>query len=124
MSTQEIPREQWNNFFDSFSRQHEGWLATLELLTTDLGAQKEANELAFEGISLNSGNAAPQAIVINLARSSTDHVTHVVDHPRHVWLQRTDEGADASLEIESDDDAKTLLRFRAPMRPEFVDGIV
>ena len=53
MSTQEIPRNQWNTFFDSFSRQHEGWLATLELLNTDLGAQEEANELSFEGTRLS-----------------------------------------------------------------------
>jgi len=124
MSTREIPREQWNNFFDSFSRQHEGWLATLELLTADLGAQQEADQLAFEGISLNSDSETPEAIVINLAKSSTDHVTHMVNQPKHVWLQRTEEDADTSLEIESEDDAKTLLRFRSPMRPEFVDGIV
>ncbi|HYK22464.1 MAG TPA: DUF5335 family protein, partial [Pyrinomonadaceae bacterium] len=66
MSTQEIPREQWNNFFDSFSRQHEGWLASLELMSTDLGAQEEAAELSFEGISLNSDTEEANAIVINL----------------------------------------------------------
>ena len=124
MSTQEIPREQWNNFFDSFSRQHEGWLASLELMSSDLGAQEEANELSFEGISLNSDKNESAAIVINLAKTPADHVTHMIDHPKHVWLQRTEEGADASLEIESEDDAKTLLRFRSPMLPEFVDGIV
>jgi Family of unknown function (DUF5335) len=124
MSTQEIPREQWNNFFDSFSRQHEGWLASLELMSTDLGAQEEAAELSFEGISLNSDTEEANAIVINLAKAPADHVSHMIDHPKHVWLQRTDEGADASLEIESEDDAKTLLRFRSPILPEFVDGIV
>ena len=123
MSTQEIPREQWNNFFDSFSRQHEGWLASLELMSSDLGAQEEANELSFEGISLNSEKDQSEAIVINLARTPADHVTHMIDHPKHVWLQRTDEGADASLEIEGEAD-KTLLRFRSPVRPELVDGIV
>jgi hypothetical protein len=124
MSTQEIPRNQWNTFFDSFSRQHEGWLTTLELLNTDLGAQEEANELSFEGISLNSDNDESQAIVINLAKTPADHVSHMIDHPTHVWLERTDEGADASLAIESEEDEKTLLRFRSPMRPELVDGIV
>ncbi|HKN82666.1 MAG TPA: DUF5335 family protein [Pyrinomonadaceae bacterium] len=123
MSTQEIPRNQWNTFFDSFSRQHEGWLATLELLNTDLGAQEEANELSFEGISLNSDKAESEAIVISLTKTPADHVTHMIDHPKHVWLQRTDEGADASLEIESEAE-KTLLRFRSPVRPELVDGIV
>ena len=118
MSTQEIPREQWNNFFDSFSRQHEGSLASLELMSRDLGAQEEAAELSFEGISLNSDTQETAAIVINLAKAPADHVSHMIDHPKHVWVQRTDDGADASLEIESEDDAKTLLRFRSPMLPE------
>ena len=85
MPTQEIPRNQWNTFFDSFSRQHEGWLATLELLNTDLGAQEEANELSFEGISLNSDKAESEAIVISLTKTPADHVTHMIDHPKHVW---------------------------------------
>src|SRR5215216_3054241 len=56
MPTQEIPREQWNNFFNSFSRQHEGWLATLEVFATDAGAQQEVSDVPFEGISLDSDN--------------------------------------------------------------------
>ncbi|CAN5438101.1 hypothetical protein BH20ACI3_BH20ACI3_19140 [soil metagenome] len=42
MPTQEIPRDEWKTFLDTFSRQHEGWLATLEVLGTDIGAQQEA----------------------------------------------------------------------------------
>jgi len=41
MPTKEIPREEWNNFFDVFSRQHKDWLATLEVFSTDVGAQQE-----------------------------------------------------------------------------------
>src|SRR5438552_9510302 len=124
MPTQEIPREQWNDFFDSFSRQHEGWLASLEVFGKDVGAQQEGLELSFEGISLNSGDKESDSVVINVGKSPADHVSHTIDQPKHVWLQRTAQGADASLEIEAEGDAKTLLRFRSPMPPEFVDGIV
>jgi hypothetical protein len=41
-----------------------------------------------------------------------------------VWLRETAEGAHDSLEIEDEGNQKTLLRFRSPMLPEFVDGIV
>jgi hypothetical protein len=123
MPTQEIPREQWSNFFDGFSRQHEGWLATLEIFETDFGAQQEAGELPFEGISLDSENGESQSVVITIGKSE-NHVSHTIEHPEHVWLQRTAEGADASLEIEAEGDSKTLLRFRSPMPPEFVDDFV
>jgi hypothetical protein len=32
MKTKEIPRNEWREFFDIFSRQHEGWLVTPEIL--------------------------------------------------------------------------------------------
>lgn len=123
MPTQEIRREQWNNFFNSFSRQHEGWLATLEVFAMDAGAQQEVSDVAFEGISLDSDEKSG-SVVINVGKTPADHVSHKIDHPVHIWLQQTEAGADAALEIEAENESKTLLRFRSPMLPEFVDGVV
>jgi len=124
MPTQEIPREQWNNFFESFSRQHAGWLATLEVFASDAGAQQEASGVPFEGISLDSDKGNSGAVVITVGKTPANHVSYKIDHPVHIWLQQTEAGADTALEIEADDDSKTLLRFRSPMLPEFVDGVV
>ena len=124
MPTQEIPREDWNNFFDVFSRQHEGWLATLEIFGPEVGAQEEAHELPLEGISIASGGNEADAIAINLGKTPEDHVTHTITKPEHVWLNQTSEGANAALEIESGNENKTLLRFRSALPPEMVDGVV
>ena len=121
MTTQEIPRTEWNNFFDGFSRQYEGWLATLEVFAPDVGAQEEAHELPLEGISIAPTDENPNSISINLGRSPEDHVTHTISEPEHVWLQQTSRGADAALEIESPNDTRTLLRFRLAVPPEMVD---
>ena len=123
MSTQVIPRTQWHSLFDAFSRQHEGWLASLEVFEKTLGAQPEA-ELPLEGISLDAHDGHSEAIVITLGDTPDAHVTHTIHQPTHLWLQRTLEGADASIEIQAEDDSSTLLRFRSPTLPEFVDGIV
>src|SRR5712672_2651547 len=72
MPTQEILRENWKNFFDVFSRQHEGWLATLEIFAPDVGAQMEAHELPLEGISIASGGSVADAIAINLGENAED----------------------------------------------------
>src|SRR6266550_677611 len=124
MQTQEIPRREWTRFFDSFSRQHEGWLATLEIFGPEIGAQEEARELPLEGISIASGTSEPETIAISIGKSPADHLSHTIVKPAHVWLEQTDEGANAALEIESQDETKTLLRFRSPVSPEFVDGVV
>jgi hypothetical protein len=124
MPTQEIPRDEWNNFFDVFSRQHEGWLATLETFGPDIGAQEEAHELPFESISITSGNNGTDAIAIDLGKTPEDHFTHRITEPEHVWLEQTSGGANAALEIESENETKTLLRFRSALLPEMVDGVV
>ena len=31
-ATTEIPRERWVSFFDDFSKQHEGWIVTVEVI--------------------------------------------------------------------------------------------
>ena len=124
MPTQEIPREDWSNFFDVFSRQHEGWLVTLEVFGPEVGAQEEAHQLPFEGISIASGGNGADAIAINLGKTPEDHVTHTITKPEHVWLEQTSGGANAALEIESENQNKALLRFRSALPPEMVDGVV
>ena len=124
MPTQEIQREEWHKFFYAFSRQHEGWLATLEIFAAEVGAQEEAHELPLEGISISSEGSGGTSIAINLGKTPEDHITHTVTKPEHVWLEQTSGGANAALEIESEDQNKALLRFRSTLPPEMVDGIV
>jgi hypothetical protein len=124
MPTQEIPRDKWKSFLDGFSRQHEGWLATLEVLATDIGAQQEARDLPLGGITATSRESAPETIAISLGQTPEDHVTHTITEPTRVWLEQNSEGANAAQEIESADEVKTLLRFRSTLPAEMVDGVV
>ena len=124
MPTQEIPRKEWNNSFDSFSRQHEGWLATLEVFGGEIGAQEAGHELPFEGVSVAAEKGKRQDIAISMGKTVEAHFSHTIVNPVHVWLEQTNEGADVALEIESQDETKALLRFRSPMPTEFVDGAV
>lgn len=123
MQTREITRTEWPAFFDSFSRTHQGWLASLEIFGPDLGAQVEERELAFEGIT-DESNEQGNTIMIMTAGRARDHVTHSISHPTEVSLEQTDEGADAALAIKSEDGVTALLRFRSPVLPEMVDAMI
>ena len=124
MPTQEIPREEWTAFFDRFSRQHEGWLSTLEVFAPDIGAQQEAHDLTLEGITATSNKTGSETIAISLGRSPEDHVTHTITEPTRIWLEQTSQGANAAVEFESADEVKTLLSFRSTLPAEMVDGVV
>jgi uncharacterized protein DUF5335 len=122
--TREIGREEWVAFFDSFSRQHDRWLITLEVLGPEIGAQVESREQALNGITAELSDTGEDVISILVGSRSNDHVAHMVRAPSHVRLKETAEGAHEALQIESMSGVTTLLRFRSAVLPEAVDGIV
>jgi hypothetical protein len=124
MKTKEIAKNEWPEFFDNFSRKHEGWLATLEVFGAEIGAQVEERELAFEGIVDEWDEVQGNQIMIMMGAKPDDHITHSISRPTQVGLEQTDEGADAALAIKSADGVTALLRFRSPMLPEMVDAVV
>jgi hypothetical protein len=121
MSTREIPRDQWVAFFDSFSREHDGWLATVEVLGSDIGAQRQAQDQPFGGISADLKDRESDVSIVIGSRAG-DHVDHVVHRPRHVVLKEGAGGAHEALQIQGDDGATTLLTFRSPAPTETLDG--
>ncbi|HEX6732104.1 MAG TPA: DUF5335 family protein [Pyrinomonadaceae bacterium] len=123
MRTQEIPKNEWTEFFDNFSRKHEGWLVNLEIFGPEIGAQVEERELALEGITDEWDETKGNTIMIMTGVKPDDHITHSVTCPISVSLEQTDEGADAALAIKSGDGLTTLLRFRSAVLPEMVDAI-
>ena len=119
MATRDIPPESWKEFFDGFSRRHQGWLVDVEVLGTDIGAQLEAEDLPLEGISADHGN---KDISIALVRDGK--VTeHFVTRPERVRLEE-EGGVEVAIEIDSSTDASTIVTFRAAAAPEEVDGLL
>ena len=123
MQTKEIPNNEWTKFFDSFSRKHEGWLVSVEIFGSEIGAQIEQREVALEGITDEWDEVEGSTIMIMTGARPEGHITHSITHPTAVSLEQTDEGADAALAIKSNDGTMTLLRFRAAVLPEMVDAV-
>jgi hypothetical protein len=123
MPTQDIPRAEWGPFLDAFSRQHEGWLTTIEVVTSGLGAHREVRDKPLVGISQDRKRGDAASIAVSAGERPEDHVTHVIERPSRVALELTEEGAHKGLRIESDSGEMTLVLFRAPALPETVDGM-
>ena len=109
MSTCSIPSAEWSNFFDSFTRQHYGWLVTVDT-DADRVAEEEPLESirwSADGIEIRAGDSH-----YRLARPSIVTVTTDDNDPTAV----------DRLELESGIE-KVTLRFRAVINPELVDGM-
>ena len=107
--TREIPRAGWNDFFSDFSRAHETQLVAVEVMGSDIGAQIEGQSLLFDGIS--EADDKHDSIALTFDSVNGEHLTHLVNHPKHVWLQRGADQSDQALEIEAADGTTTLVRF-------------
>jgi hypothetical protein len=116
MQTRDIPREQWVRFFDDFSKNHEGWIVTLEVLGADIGDQEEANNLPLVGISADVKARENRVEIIVGGRPDVD-LTRFIERPKHVWVKEPRLPGDEAMEIESEDGIKTILNFHR-IRPE------
>ncbi len=110
MSTRRVPPESWPSFFDSFTRQHHGWLVTI-----DTSTGRVAEEEPLEGVRAAGRDVEIHAGAAHYHVPNTSTVTVTADEG--------DETAIDHLEIASGAERLTL-RFRAVINPELVDGIV
>ncbi|MBI2816508.1 MAG: DUF5335 family protein [Acidobacteria bacterium] len=123
MPTQEIPLHDWTGFFDQFSRRHQGWRATVEVLSNEIGAELEARDSPLVGISADLKDTE-RSISIILGESGQHCLTHIISDPQYVRLKQTNDGIDEALAIESRDGVTTLLHFRSSNKPEMLDGVI
>ena len=66
--------------------------------------------LSLAGVTAEPGGDGK--IAITAAVGSGGFVTHTIDAPINVSIERTDEGADLALEIEAADGTRAILQFR------------
>ena len=120
MLEKEIYKNEWNNFFDSFTKQHRDWLVSIEI-KDDGNPKVLGRSLPLKGISLDGKDGE---IVLILSNEKDEHLEHFVNNPENIYLKQTNEGADKELIIKSYDRVTTTLRFMVTALPEAVDGIL
>jgi len=116
----EIERPEWAGFLDGFSRQHEGWLVTVEQVSMPSGPSAvEARDLPLENVSADPDGT----ISISVGGTPERHLTHIVPRAAKLLVEETDEGVDRGIRIDRNYGPSTRVVFRSAVRPEEVDGI-
>ncbi|HKT80046.1 MAG TPA: DUF5335 family protein [Vicinamibacterales bacterium] len=110
MQTSEVPRSEWERRLEEFSAAHDGWLVSMEVMGSDIGAQPEVQHMPLLGLSAEN-HEGDGTIVVSVAKSASDHLTHLIHNATHLYLQ---EEPGAAVEIESADGLKSVLRFDQP----------
>lgn len=123
MQTVEVQPARWPRALAEFSARHEGWLISVDILAPTIGAQSEVHDLPLIGV-VAEPHAGGGLITISAAKFDGEQITHTIHSPTRVWIERTNDGADAAMQIESAEGTKTIVRLKTPARPETVDGVV
>jgi hypothetical protein len=98
---------EWQEFFRDFTRFHQGWIASVDIFSQALGAQKEANELVFAGIVAEKEHQGKITIEVMLGETTTHHLTHTIVAPTRVRFENSVENE--ILQIEEGGDTTVLI---------------
>jgi hypothetical protein len=123
MKRREIAPEEWREFFQSFSGQHEGWLIGVDRFEEFLDETFETRHRdgALRGLLLDESADVSVAVAVD-DRFSGHLETEKIQHPHRIFLEQTEDDVDAALEIDGPQSC-LILRFRSPMPSEMVDGM-
>ena len=119
MPTRDVPRDQWPDFLEGFSRRHRAWLATVHQWADVIrGGSAEA---PLGAVTATQQGRDVSAIEIEF--TGDGHIPLRVEHPRILRVSQAGDGAETGLEIVDDDGVSTRVGFRASARPEMLDGM-
>jgi Family of unknown function (DUF5335) len=123
MSTREILRDQWVEFFQSFTDDHNDGLVRIGLkgvqpkqeksvMNKPLPEKKQARELHLRGISADLKDHE-NTVTVTVGVAGDKLLRHEVQTVAHVRLLQTDEGTDTGVQIESVNGQMTTVRLSA-----------
>jgi hypothetical protein len=115
MSVHDVPQWRWADALEEFSRGHRGWLASV--VTVGPGPVLMSH---IELRPLESVTVAPTG---GVRVGFQGGPTVLVEAPRTLRVDRTDDGAERALEIDTADAEFVRVAFRATALPEELDGI-
>ena len=113
MQTYEIPRDRWPVDVMAFGETHRRWLASVEVLDDEMGAQPEVRDLPLEGISVEPPDKGA-LVSIFMVRSPDDHLTHQIQNPTHIRIEQSEDDREAAMQIEAADGTSTIVRLVPP----------
>ncbi len=120
-----IARKRWADFCDHYTRQHQGWLVSLETCdpsTSPPVSHPMTEALTLQGIAFQEHGAAAE-LLVTLGRAE-EFFTHRIAQPARILTLETDAGMHEGLLVQDESGGQLRILFRVPASPEALDGWV
>ncbi len=123
-----VPEADWPDYCETFGRQHHGWLVNLwqvdtQALESDRAGALASGTLLAGNEPLQAVHLAPdgQTLAVEIGPAGTAR-RFTAGPVRRLWRERVDESHEG-MRIDQGDGRSLLIEFRAPARPEELDGL-
>ncbi len=103
----------WTTFADRFTRDHDGWSATLELREPDGTIETAVDDRPFRGIAFER-RGGHESVVLVFGDDADEHLAHIVESPREIVSVETEHGREASLIIGLEGGSGCILELANP----------
>jgi hypothetical protein len=106
--TIEIPRREWFHVLERFNTTYEGSLVSLDVRSPEFGVLPEVIKQPLLGITFESNHHS--VVFVSAGPSPAYHVTHAIQTPTHIRIQRSG-ATDKAVEVVSSDGTTTIVRL-------------
>ena len=103
MKSQSIDREHWSEFATQFSREHEGWTASLQVREPGSPMHIEVDDRPFRGMTVENDR------LVFAFGAESDEFSHVMRDPRWVVTAENTFGDGASIVVDGNDRGRCVL---------------
>jgi len=117
-TTRKIPRDEWKDYFERFTKQHlrtqPPEAVTIELLSPTIGDQFEARLARLEGLTYDAKSSAFEVWL-------DEELDHLAFYPTDIWVVEEDRGFLSAIEIVRSDGAKEILNIQRSGPPATIE---
>ncbi len=122
MTQEDINRDEWAAFCESFGREHQDWLVNVEVLHQNGAKEIVGHSAVLEKIAVTVNREKPKNVLISITKTRDEKRVYEVPRPDAMRLTKNDRGADDTLIIESDNGDTTTICLHSPQLPdEFIE---
>lgn len=108
MAVKKIEKEEWQSFFDAFSKKYlkdeQPEYAEICVLSKESGSQPETGWLPLEGITFNAKD--------NILYIRVEDLNRMIWNPAEIYIDEDEDGWIESMEVVESDGTKDIVQLR------------
>jgi hypothetical protein len=117
-TTTELAADRWQEYFDSITPNIDGMLATIEVMSEELGDQIDVEQLPLQAISYDPKDNMLEVAVGGRGVSHPVLLRHFISNPRTISIEESSSLRPTAILVTDAAGVRTLIRVSEAAAPE------